>query len=339
MFLLTQRITHYYNRIIGSRLFPLFNFLLFICYPIHIYLLKVIFLPRPIKLFVLINIFFYSRYNHSFVEYRDNRHSLLEFLSGCVPQNEGEKERAIAIKLECFLEQNDYQSAEKLFHKIKDDYNFPSSYSIFANKRVLYIGSAPVNHEELDFQCFDLIVVSNFLEVDFERKKIPLDKAVIFFNKGFAGRHAEHVARIKKRCKTVFVKQDSAVHNASQFMDASPFMFNDYGPMGAQNVLLGLYVGQPSSVTVVGINGFLSSKPFADDLKKYSINDQHISNILRRHELVSNHNFLRLINHLINVRGNDEFLALVKLNSHEYCLKIDQLYGRLGAKRIAGYGF
>jgi hypothetical protein len=339
---MTQKIIHSYNRIVGSKFFPLFNLFLSLFYPSLILLSKFRFLPNSIKAIALINIYFYSRYNKTFIKYWSDRRSLLFFLSDYykidIP-NSRHDPILYPLRMEQFVENNDFGSALEIFSRIKKNLVISESYNIFSEQRILYIGSAPVDYSNINFDSFDLVVVNNFLEAKLKKHNIPLQKTVIFYNKGFARRNTTEILAIEGVCKAIFVKEKSGVMDAPQFIDAAGFMFNEYGPMGAQNVLLGISLGSPEAVTVVGINGFLSKKPFSDDLKQYRMNNQHISNILRRHELVSNHNFLRLISKVVCINGCDEFLSLISLNSMEYCQKIDQIYGSLKARRIDGYGF
>lgn len=337
MFLTIKKILLLYNKIAGSKVFPFFNFFLKISEKFLRFLIRFESLPNNLKTLVSLNIYFSSRYNNSFVQYWEDRREFIELINKNFDSKNLSNEEAI-LKMEFFIEKVNFNQAKELFNGLKKSIYRDNYFDIFQNRNILYIGSAPTNYENIDFDDFDIIIANNFLDEKLHQHNIPLEKTVIFYNKGFAERNYDAIKKLRKNCKEVFFKDSTNIGN-KKFVEASEFMFNDYGPMGAQNVLLAVVLGRAKSLTVYGVNGFLSQNPYDNNLKKYEISSQHISNILRRHELISNHNFLLLMSSLIQIKGGQEFMNLIDLTSNNYCKLIDKKYGKYKAKRIKGYGF
>ena len=234
------------------------------------------------------------------------------------------------LLLEISLQQMNNKKARRYF-----DYLDESVYidSILKDKKVCYIGSAP--SEKLNIKDFDYYIVNNVTLNIIRDWGYPVNKTIVFLNSNFAKTHACEVHKLVQSCALVLFKNLSE----PSFKDAGRFLHTDYGSFGAQNVLYYLVKATPKSVFVAGVNGYTSKKPFTPGLKKYVLSEQHISNILRRHDAMLNHLLLIFFASQLNIIGSKDFLCLSKTSSVDYCAILDGLYAHLPAKRIKGYGF
>lgn len=344
MYLLIKKTSLFYNKIVGSKYFLLFNLMLKITNPISELIIELRVVPNFIKGIALLNIYYHARYNLDFECYFLKRSQFINFLNhniDCGKKKFLSKELEVfksVILLDKLIQDRSFNKAKSVFYELCKKLPQCLDYEIFKEKKILYIGSAPVIMKDINFSNFDLIIVNNFLENDLISKKIPLKKTVIFYNKGFAARYKNEIKKLSKVCRSIYVK-DMDNSEYKRFIEATYFLANDYGSMGAQNVLLALVLGSASEVTVHGVNGFLSKNSYTKGLKKYTINEQHISNILRRHEFISNHHFLVLVFNIIQINGSEEFVNLAKLKTSSYSRLINKKYGKFLIKRLDGYGF
>jgi hypothetical protein len=109
--------------------------------------------------------------------------------------------------------------------------------------------------------------------------------------------------------------------------------------MGAQNVVYSVLAGGADSMFVVGVTGFVGRDKFRVGIKEYEPNLQHYSNILRRHEPISNFIFLRILLKASLIDGDEEFRNIFSLSCSSYCDLLDKEYGEYPLRKLAGFGF
>ena len=205
---------------------------------------------------------------------------------------------------------------------------------IFYNKKVLLMGPSKIS-SKITLENFDLIAVSNTQAISHSGKKtLENNRYVIFVNIGYYNRNAANLVNTAEDVAEIFIKPVVDQLAFPKFVMPNGLLCNDYGPMGVQNMLYSIFLGEAESIYVTGVTGYLGDEVYRSGVKTYTDNKQHYSNNIRRHEPISNFCFIKNFINLGFCSGDNNFLRIFDNDINEYCNGLDKLYSSYTYRRI-----
>ncbi len=243
------------------------------------------------------------------------------------------------VKFELYAYSDNKDKKNKMLKAIKDEVakeniqRIKELKKVFSKKKVLIMGPSKITNS-IKLEKFDLIALANTKLIgSFNKKVIDDSKIVMFVNLGYYYRNEIRLRNNINNVAAIFVKPmiDSSF---PKFIMPNKLMYNDYGPMGMQNMIYSIYAGEAKSIYVTGVTGYLGDEIYRDGIKTYRDNFQHYSNNIRRHEPISNFCFIKNFVDLGLCSGDETFLKIFNNDVYRYCISLDKLYSNYIFKRI-----
>lgn len=253
----------------------------------------------------------YLRYFGKLADYQRLRKKVLNLGARAAEKKKVSTDKSILFELlsgsdnkeECLAIMEDVLSSEdpKVIAKLTEK---------FSEKKILVLGPAPTSFVPR-FSEFDLVVSANTMPSVL--KELKPEKIVRFYNIGYTARNIHNINEQVRSGQTILIKppikiEGSLSNRVHNFLSPRKLMFNDYGPMGLQNILYSLWAGGAKEVFIIGFTGYLGEQAFMEGIKSYSSKDlRYILSGIRRHEPMSNFNFVKKMLELNLCDGEDQF--------------------------------
>jgi hypothetical protein len=279
----------------------------------------------------------YERYFGSIGKYVALRRQLRGLIIAEGDHEDFETDRAIFDEL---TDRDCYHAAKEYFLNLQVKLERSQELNaLIKRSRILYIAPGPVSYWP-DHHSYDFVVVSNML---LSKSQIPSDypveKLIVFYNAGFARRHSGEIKDDAARIALGLFKINESLDHSNTFINLSSACWNSYGLMGAQNVVGNIALCDVENLTIVGVDCFLSSSPFRKGIKDYEPSKQHYSNILRRHEAISNFLFIKFLVNAFHFEVYCTGCEWRHLTAEGYAKYLDEMYSEFPLKPVAGYGY
>ena len=268
----------------------------------------------------------YLRYFGTLTDYQRSRADFLSAVARVAKKKKLSSEKSILFELlsgstnqkECLALMKDSLSSEdpKAIAKLTEK---------LGGKKILVLGPAPTSFVP-NLLEFDLVVSANTMPGVI--KKLEPEKIVRFFNIGYTARNIHAIRDQIDSGQTIFIKppiklEGHLAEQVSNFLSPRKLMFNDYGPMGLQNILYSLWAGEAKEIFIAGFTGYLGEKAFMEGIKSYSSKDlRYILSGIRRHEPMSNFNFVKKMLELNLCDGDDQFRGVFLMSPEIYAHEI-----------------
>ena len=282
----------------------------------------------------------YARYYRDFNSYCSQRKSFISLLINRTNFNHSTLNYKFE-NLACNENNTNYSRMIQLLQeesKKEDHKKLNQLLKVFKNKKALFLGPAGAERN-LNMKDYDLIVLANSTKVLSKKdEKINKRKIVLFVNQGYYYRNEDKLKKIKKEIAGIFVKPFIKT-SLPKFCIPNGLFFNDYGPMGAQNILYNIFLGKANSIYVDGVTGYLGSVVHKSGVKTYNDNKQHIVNNIRMHEPISNFCFIKNFLSLKICTGSQSFINIYSKNIEFYCKELDKKYKNYNYKKINNHKF
>lgn len=253
----------------------------------------------------------------SFLRHNRNKKNSLCYASISFEVISGSNRRAECLKI---LEETLSQEDPKAVSGLRE---------IFYQRNIVIVGPSP-SATKINFQDYDICVTANTLP-PLVRGLCP-SKIARFVNIGYMLRNRNQLVNEVDSYLAIFVKPGLPIENPFRaatryFISPTRLMYNDYGPMGLQNLLYSVLAGQCKKVYVTGFTGYIGGQAYADGVKSYSSEEyQYILSQIRRHEPMSNFNFVKKILELGLCDGDALFKDVFSMSPVDYAAELGKQY-------------